>query len=418
MSTAPHVAIVGAGISGLGAAHALVGRARISLFERDTRLGGHAHTITHLDPDAGPVALDTGFLVHNPVTYPRFVRLLEDLGVAWQPSEMSFSVVCQRCELEYSGRHLWRQPDVVRDRRVRRLLGEIVRFMRTSPRDVDDPRLARTTLEGYVRARGYSGSFRDHFLVPLTAAIWSTAPGQVRGFPIAYALRFYANHGLLGFRRHGWRAIVGGSVRYVDAIAARLGDGVHVGCGIQRVEATHDGVLLTRDDGTEERADAVVLATHPDTSLRLLADPDDDERDLLGRIPYTDSVAILHTDTAMLPRRAACRAAWNYQLVDCHDTAGAPTMTYYLNRLQRLGTPTDYMVTLNRGAAIDPGRVIATIPYAHPRYTFDSLAAQQQISSIDGRRRVWFAGAYRGYGFHEDGLRAGQEAARAVWESL
>ena len=416
--THPRVLVIGAGVAGLGAAHALSGHAHVTLLERDDRLGGHAHTVVHYDPQLGPLDLDTGFLVYNPATYPRLVALFDELDVAWQHTEMSFSVSCERCGIEYSGRQLWRQPSLVLDRRVHALLMEIVRFLRRSPAHVDDPRHRDDTLDDYVRRHGHTDAFRDHFLVPLTAAIWSMSPGQVRRFPIAYALAFYRNHSLLGFRRNRWRNVVGGSARYVEAIASRVTGEIATATPVERLERHDRGVTAVCHDGRRVHADAAVVATHPDAALALIDGPTAAERDTLGALPYTRSTAVLHTDARLIPRRPACRAAWNYQLADCRDPHAAPTMTYYLNRLQRLDTTTHYMVTLNRGAHIDPARVIRTLAYDHPRYTFESLAAQAGLEEIQGTRRTWYAGAYHGYGFHEDGLRSGQDAAARVRGAL
>lgn len=415
MTSRPRIAVVGAGIAGLGAAHRLGPHADVTLFEADERLGGHAHTVAHDDPHLGPIGLDTGFLVYNRATYPRFGALLNELGVESRGSEMSFAVSCERCGLEYSGRRLWRQPRVATDRSVRSLLREIVRFMATGRRARRHPHMAHLTLDGFVTEFGYSRAFRDHFLVPLTAAIWSSAPGLARGFPMTHALAFYDNHSLLGFRRHTWLTVEGGSRRYVDAVAGRLGDRARTGCPVRGV--TRDGGVALHTGTDTHRADGVVLATHPDQALGLLADATAAERDVLGALPYTSNTAILHTDTALLPRRAACRAAWNYQLADCGDPATPPTMTYYLNRLQRIASPVDYMVTLNR-ADVDPARVIRTIRYAHPQYTHASRAARARLPEIQGTHRTWYAGAYHGNGFHEDGLRAGQRAADQALAAL
>ncbi|HWH15026.1 MAG TPA: FAD-dependent oxidoreductase [Miltoncostaeaceae bacterium] len=411
------VAVIGTGIAGIGAAHALSRRHEVEVFERDCRAGGHSNTVEVTRPDGRTLAIDTGFIVHNPANYPHLVRLFRELGVPTQESDMSFAVVCRRCGIEYSGRHLWEQPRVLRSPRMLRLLAQIARFMATARRRLDGRHRTRTVAQ-FVRAEGYGQDFRDHFLVPLTSAIWSTSPGQAAAFPVDYALRFFDTHNLIGFRRHTWRTVAGGSREYVARALAPLGDRVHLGHGVRRLERDGDRVVLETDAGTTHVADAAVVATHPDQALAMLADPTPAEREVLGAITYTPSEAVLHTDPALLPSVPAARAAWNYLLEDCRDPGTAPTLTYYSNRLQALDEPEHYCVTLNRGTAIDPARVITRIPYAHPLFSFAALRAQARLPEISGTGGVHYAGAYHGHGFHEDGLVAGLRAAAALGAPL
>lgn len=407
------IAVVGSGIAGIGAAHALRHVHDVEVFERDARPGGHSNTIAVPRPGRGDLAIDTGFIVHNPVNYPLLTRLFAELGVRTRPTDMSFSVVCRRCDMEYSGRRLWEQHRVLRSPRMLRLLGEIARFFATARRRLDGRHRTRSVAQ-FAAAEGYSRDFLDHFLVPLTSALWSTAPGFAERFPVDHALRFFDGHNLLGFRRHGWRTVVGGSRVYVEAALAPLGERVHLGNGVASLRREPGGVVLACDDGRERRFDAVVVATHSDQALAMLADPSEAERRVLGGLPYAPSEAVLHTDPALLPRAPAARAAWNYLIDDCRNPDTAPTLTYYSNRLQALDEPEHYCVTLNRGSRIDPGRVIARIRYMHPHYSFASLRAQRRLPEIAGVRGTWFAGAYHRYGFHEDGLAAGVAAARAL----
>jgi predicted NAD/FAD-binding protein len=400
------VAVVGTGIAGLGAAYALSRVHEVELFERESRAGGHTHTVFH-ETGGRILPLDTGFIVHNARNYPRLVRLFRELGVATQDSEMSFSVSCASCGLEYSGRRLFAQPRSLASRSFTRLLRDIVRFLREDPRRVD-PGL---TLERWVAGLGYTREFRDHFLVPLTAAIWSTAPSGALDFPAAYALRFFENHGMLGLRRFRWKAIRGGSDSYVQAITSRLAGRLHLGTEVRSVTRDGDRVTLETSRGDAFRFDRIVVATHPDQALRLLADPSDDERRILGAFTYSRNETVLHTDASLLPRRRAARASWNYQLADCRSPSERPTMTYYLNRLQRLAEPEHYCVTLNRGAEIHADRVIERMLYEHPLYTFESLRAQEELPALNGRRNTAYCGAYHGFGFHEDGLASGLRAA-------
>jgi predicted NAD/FAD-binding protein len=407
------VAVIGAGIAGLGAAHALVRVHDVEVFERDGRAGGHANTVTVARPGGGELPLDTGFLVHNAHNYPLLSRLFRELGVAVQDSEMSFAVSCERCRLEYSAVRLWSQPRALMRPAMARLLAEIVRFLRTGERALGE-RHARSTLDDYVRIEGYSRSFRDHFIVPFASALWSTAPAQTLGFPVSYAVRFFQNHGLLGFRRYPWRTVVGGSRRYVEAVTAPLGARLRLGAGVTAVRRDTDGVELRTADDDVHRFDAVVIGSHAPQALAMLTDADDVERAVLGAFATTLNSTVLHTDERLLPRAPGSRAAWNYQVTDCRSPSGRPTVTYYLNKLQKLDEPEHYCVTLNRDDRIAEDRVIRRIEYAHPLYTFDSLAAQARLPELNGRRRTWFCGAYQGFGFHEDGLASGLRAAAAL----
>src|SRR5262249_40178953 len=284
------------------------------------------------------LALDTGFIVHNEPNYPGLVRLFRELGIDTQPSEMSFSVSCARHGLEYAGRRPLGHAPV-------RLVREIVRFLRDARGTIGQAR--EQTLTGYVAAHGYSAQFRDHFLVPLTAAIWSSGTGAALDFPAGYALGFFDNHGMLGFRRRRWRTVVGGSRAYVRALLERSRATLHLGLPVRAVLRGESGVELRTADDNARRFDGVVLAVHGDQALPRLADPTDDERRVLPPFRSTTSETILHTDERLLPRPGA-RASWNYRLADCGAANGHPTITYYLNRLQRLDTDQHYCVTLNR----------------------------------------------------------------------
>ena len=310
--------MIGSGISGLGAAFALSKSHDVELFERDDRAGGHTNTIEHVVAGR-TLALDTGFIVHNEETYPNLVRLFRELGVRTQPSEMSFSVACQRHDLEYSGR---RPP-------FGRLTVEIARFLRRGGRTLEDPRYADWSLARYIAEEGYSMRFRDHFLVPLCAALWSTAPSQTLEFPLVYAVRFFANHGILGFRRLRWKTVTGGSQTYVRALSERLR--IHLATPVRSIRRLDSGVELRLARDELRRFDGAVVATHADQALGLLEDPSDTERRLLGAFSTTANDTVLHTDERFLPRRVTTRGSWNYQLRECGSREGRPTMTYYLN---------------------------------------------------------------------------------------
>src|SRR6187551_264906 len=390
------IAVVGSGISGLGAAHVLSRAHHVEVLEREPRAGGHANTVVH-----DGLALDTGFLVHNVRNYPLLTRLFRELGIAAHESDMSFSVSCGGCGLEYSGRRPFAQPANAASPRFLALLWEIGRWLRTARPEDESQSLAE-----YLDVHGYSRRFRRHFLVPMTSALWSTAPGRALEFPAAYAIRFFANHGMLGFGRFRWRTVTGGGHRYVDAIAARLGRRLRLGAGVRSVRRSEAFVELRIGDAIE-RFDRVVLATHADQALALLEDPTPDERRVLGQFAYTRNDAVLHTDSRLLPRTAAARASWNYRLGD----DGRPTITYHLNRLQALDAERDYCLTLNED--IPEEHVLQRFTYEHPLYTVATLRAQGELPRLAGGR-THYAGAYFGNGFHEDALASGVAVSRAL----
>jgi len=390
------IAVVGSGISGLGAAYLLRRAHDVHVFEREGRAGGHANTVVR-----DGLALDTGFLVYNERNYPLLTRLFHELGVATHPSDMSFSVSCSGCGLEYSGRRPFAQPTNAAKPAFVALLWEIGRWLRTARPGDESQSLAE-----YLDEHRYSQQFRRHFLVPLTSALWSTAPSRALEVPAAYAIRFFANHGMLGFGRFRWRTVTGGSRRYVEAIGARLGDRLRLGSAVRSVRRSADGVELRLGDRVE-RFDRVVLATHADQALALLEDPTPEERQVLSRFVYTRNEAVLHTDSSFLPRTRRARASWNYRLGD----DGRPTITYHLNRLQGLVADREYCVTLNE--TVSEEHVLARVAYEHPLYTVDTPRAQASLARLAGGR-THYAGAYFGNGFHEDGLASGVAVARAL----
>lgn len=390
------VAVVGGGVSGLGAAYVLSRAHDVVVFEREAVAGGHANTVVH-----NGLSLDTGFLVHNDPNYPLLTRLFAELGVETHPSDMSFSVSCAGCGLEYSGRRPFARRRNALDPSFLALLWEIGRWLRTA-----EPGDESQSLAEYLDEHGYSQRFRRHFLVPLTSALWSTAPGRALEFPAAYAIRFFENHGMLGFGRFRWRTVTGGSRRYVDAIGARLGDRLRVGAPVRSIARSEDAVHVRAGDRVE-RFDHVVVATHADQALALLEDPTPDELRVLGAFAYTTNEATLHTDSRLLPRARRARASWNYRLGD----DGRPTITYYLNRLQGLHEPRDYCLTLNDD--VPDEHVLQRFTYEHPLYTTATMRAQRELHLLAGGRTS-YAGAYFGNGFHEDGLGSGIAAARGL----
>jgi predicted NAD/FAD-binding protein len=407
------LAIVGAGVSGLVTAY-LVSRAHdVVLFERNNYFGGHSHTIRHSTPE-GEIALDTGFIVYNQPAYPRFSRLLAELRVPTQPSEMSFSVTCHACQLAYSSRGL--AGMLARPRGMLRPQGlqlaiDVLRFYRRAPRDATRKDIRTLTLSQYLKQRRFSDEFRRHFIVPLAASVWSMPPEEVAAFPAAYLLRFLLNHGLIGDdpSRWQWRTVTGGSKAYVQAILSHLRERAR-GTRVCRIQRGESGVTVWTAGGASESFDAVVLACHADEALSLLTDADCLEAAALSRLTSTSNRVVLHTDETLLPAQPAARASWNYVTQDCRSRDGL-SLTYLLNRLQSIDAPRQYCVSVNPTSPIARDAVIDEMTYAHPRYTFETLAAQRQLLEINGRNGTYFAGAYLGYGFHEDGVESAYRVA-------
>ena len=430
MSTAAparrRVAVVGSGIAGLTAAYVASRTAHVTLLEADARLGGHADTHDVLDPATGrTLGIDTGFIVHNRRTYPTMLRMFAELGVATQQSEMSMSISDDETGVEWAGA-LGRQGVFptrrhVVDRDHLRMLVEIPRFHRqakallaageVSTGSTNDLRTLRTFLDD----GGFSPYFVRHFMEPLVAAVWSTDPEKSLDYPARYLFAFLRHHGMLSvFGSPTWRTVAGGSHRYVDAVAAAIsaaGGEIRTGAKVTSVLETAEGVEVTDGNGAVTTYDAVVVATHPHQALAMLAEPSPAHREVLGAMPYSPNTALLHTDTSLMPRARNTWASWNFRRPA--DGADGVQVTYDLTRLQRLDTDTHYLVTLGGEHLVDPATVIDRMEYEHPLYDPTSVAAQARLPELD-TDRVAFAGAYHGWGFHEDGSRSGAAAAERL----
>jgi predicted NAD/FAD-binding protein len=408
------VAIVGAGIAGNVAAHRLHRAHDITVFEAATHAGGHSHT--HEVEVAGRrLAVDTGFIVYNDRTYPRFSALLRFLGVTTQESSMSFSVRDEASGLEYNGTSL--NTLFAQRRNLLRpaflgMVRDILRFNREAPALLDS-RGGELPLAELLERGRYGRAFREHYLLPMGAAIWSTDAGRMLDFPARFFVRFLHHHGMLTVSdRPVWRTVTGGSARYVERLTAPFRQRIRLATPVKRIRRVPGGVIVKARGQEAERFDAVFLACHSDQALALLADASDAEREVLAAIPYQRNEAVLHTDARLLPRRRLAHAAWNYHR---RPGGGPVALTYHMNILQRIRSPEPLLVTLNRSDAIDPARILKRIVYHHPLFTAASVAAQARQRELNGARRTYFCGAWWQNGFHEDGV-ASAEAAVAHFE--
>ncbi|GGK22547.1 NAD/FAD-binding protein [Salinarimonas ramus] len=420
-SSGRNIAVIGSGIAGNGAAWALAAASdhAVTVYEAETRAGGHAATVD-IDYDGVPIAVDTGFIVYNEPNYPNLTRLFAHLGVATQPSDMSFSV--SRWDDERGVELAWtsRAADLLGGRLPiaanvpspvhLRVLRDIVRFNRRGAADLEAGRLGGLTLGEYLARERYSQRFREDYVVAMGSAIWSMPPGDILAFPAATFLAFFANHRLLRLDRPTWRTVTGGSRAYVRALTAPFAERLRLGTPVTRIAREDEGVRVVTADGASTLYDEVVLACHCDQAAALLADATPAERAMLGAIRYRDNAVWLHRDESLMPRARSAWAAWNVVKRPGDEVC----VTYWMNALQGLDPARPLFVSLNPPRPPREGTVFARTDYAHPQFDQSAVAAQAALAGLQGKDRVWFCGAWTKYGFHEDGLHSGLAVAEAL----
>lgn len=413
------IAIIGSGIAGLTSAYLLNRHHEITVFEAGDWVGGHTHTV-NVTVDGKSYAVDTGFIVFNDWTYPNFIRLLDQLGIGFKPTEMSFSVTDPLSGVEYNGNNLnslFAQRSNLLSPKFIGMVRDILRFNREALDDLQHNRIdAATTLGDYLKQRGYGERFTQHYIVPMGAAIWSMSLADMLDFPLQFFVRFFKNHGLLSVsNRPQWCVVEGGSSSYVAPLSAPFQQHIRLNCPVQRVERDEAGVTLHSTAGSE-RFDKVVFACHSDQALKLLAHPSQAEQEILGALPYADNDVVLHSDTRLLPKRPLAWASWNYRLGGPSNQPAA--VTYNMNILQGIQSDTTFCVSLNQTALIDPTKILARYRYAHPQYSLAGMAAQARWEELLGAQHSYFCGAYWANGFHEDGVVSALRVAHAFGEVL
>ncbi len=412
------IAVIGSGVSGLSAAWLLDKSADVTLFEADSRLGGHANTVTVEQSGKADIAVDTGFIVYNERNYPNLVALFDHLGVQTEASDMSFAASLRGGRLEYSGTSingLFGQRSNLLRPRFWNMVRDVMRFYKQAPALLDDASLQGVSLGEYLDSNGYSLTFIDDHLLPMGAAIWSTTAAGMRAYPLHAFIRFFVNHGLVQLSgRPQWRTVKGGSREYVSRIMSQFKGTVVLDSKIAGIRRSDDGVKVLDRSGHLSVFDDVVIATHADQALSLLADADANERSVLGAFDYTRNTAVLHSDETLMPKRRNVWSSWNYLSEPNSTGAEQLCVTYWMNRLQNIDEATPLFVTLNPSRPVNPTKIIRTFDYTHPLFDTKALEAQKLLWSLQGRRNTWFCGAHFGSGFHEDGLQSGLAVAEAV----
>ena len=411
------IAVIGSGISGLGAAHFLSRKHEVILFEKDSRPGGHTNTVT-VQTASGPLAIDTGFIVCNPVNYPNFYPFLDELGVARQDTDMSLGVSVQDGRVEWAGdEHLTRifaQPSLMFSPTHIRMLLSVLRFNRQVKRLLAEDRLPDITLGEFLEANHYPMSLRVRYVAAMAGPIWSTSTRGVMEFPFPAFARFFDSHGLLSVSdQPQWQTVSGGSNSYVEKVLAQFRGTLRLGTAVRCLRRDPGGVRVSTAHG-EELYDAVVCATHSDQALKMLPDACENECSLLANVPYASNIAYLHTDESLMPRRRRAWSSWNAILAQDALSDEPIGVSYWMNQLQRLDTPTQYIVSLNPPRPPRAETVLYQTRYEHPLYTPATIQAQQRLPEIQGRNGIWWAGAWTAYGFHEDGFKSGLRAVEGI----
>ena len=410
------IAVVGSGISGASAAWALNPVHDVTLYESQARSGGHTATVD-VDYDGVRIAVDTGFIVYNELNYPNLTALFADLGIATHASDMSFSLSLDHGRLEWSGGGLSsifaQKLNLLRPSFLW-MIREILRFNRMCLEDRAAGHLASRSIGDYLDWRGFSPGFTNNYLVPMAAAIWSTPSTRMLQFPAEHFVNFFDNHRLIYRRQHQWRTVTGGSRTYLDRLLQPLGERVKLSCGVRGVVRGDHGITIIDETGSKRPFDKVIFACHSDQTARLLTDATDREQKLLAAIPYQPNRVVLHRDEALMPQRRKVWASWNYLRSSREDGKASVAVTYWMNRLQGIDHKFPLFVTLNPDREPDPRKVFAEFTYEHPQFSAEAMAAQQALAAIQGENHCHFAGAWTGYGFHEDGLVSGLAAAEAL----
>ena len=408
------IAVIGSGISGLSAAWLLSRKHKVTLYEKDDRLGGHSNTSA-----VGDLNIDTGFIVYNTASYPNLIKFFDHLGIETQPTDMSFSVSKDSGKMEYNGESplkMFAQKSNLLRPAYWGMIRDILRFYREAPEILNRTDVDTLTLGDYVAEQKYSRNFVEDHLIPMGAAIWSTPASEMMSYPAATFVRFCENHGLLQLSdRPEWRTVMNGSQAYVSRVREILGPNIHMNSSVMSIRYEHDAVTVECRDGQSAQYDEVVIATHADQALKLLAEPTAQQEKILSNFTYTKNLAILHTDQNLMPKRRSAWASWNYLSESTSEDAGQELcLSYWMNRLHRLNADKDYFVTLNPLTQPKEGTVIRSFPYEHPLFDLKAIQAQKELWSLQGVDRMWFCGSYFGYGFHEDGLQAGLAVAELL----
>jgi predicted NAD/FAD-binding protein len=414
------IAVIGSGVSGTACAWALRDTADVTLFEAETRPGGHTATVD-VDYDGTLLAVDTGFIVYNELTYPDLTRLFAHIGIATHASDMGFSLSLDGGRLEWGGeslRSVFAQRRNVVSPSFLWMLREILRFNRVCVEDRDAGRLQGRSIGDYLRERRFSAGFRDNYLIPMAAAIWSTPRAKMLDYPASSFVTFFNNHRLIHNERPVWKTVTGGSRTYLDRLLGQLSGKVRLGAPIHSVVRDAFGVSVTVRGEDAERFDEVVIATHSDQALAMLVDASHAETSILGSIGYRPNRVVLHRDTHLMPRRRSTWSAWNYLRSSTDDGSADVSVTYWMNRLQGIDPAKPLFVTLNPSLEPREDLVFGEWSFAHPQFDARAVSAQARLDEIQGMRRTWFAGAWTGHGFHEDGLRSGLDAALALGGSV